>query len=442
MHPLVRRYLRDRLRERPEEEDAALRAHAHYHLQRLSRRALRAGGDAGALDARFGDLAAALVWVAQREPDAVLGAVPSLWRYLHTTARFREALSVCDRMLEVLAESGQAATAAAGVVTSLRAGCLWWLSRYDEGAADATEGVRLLRGAGHASGLLFGLATLGGNLWKIGRYRGAREAFVECLAMTPEGCATRSRRLLNIAQVDRDLGHLERARSLLEEAARLDRQAGNDDFLIAVLASSALVYTDLGDPRRGRKLADQALHRAEAANDRLLQVLDASAHVALRAGDLGAARRHAERALALAEHAGNLEHRSGALLTTSDLELLEGAIGGARTRLEEAFRFVRALPLALRCCAVLAKVLEREDALAASTRVLAWVETRPEAERAVLVDARNTLAHVRARLPESDFVSAWRDGRHGDARSVLDGTGCEGWSTRLQAWLTPPNATV
>lgn len=442
IHPLLRRYLRDRLRERPEEEDAALRAHARYHLQRLSRRAGRAGGDAGALDSRFDDLAAALVWVAQREPDAILGAVPSLWRYLHTTARFREALSVCDRMLEVLEGSGQATAAAVGVVTSLRAGCLWWLSRYDEGAAEATEGVRLLRSAGHASGLLFGFTVLGGNLWKIGRYDRARDAFVECLAMTPEGCGTRSRRLLNIAQVDRDLGHLERARSLLEEAARLDRHAGNDDFLIAVLASSALVYSDLGEAQRARELAEEARHHAEAANDRLLQVLDASAHVALRAGDSGAARRHAERALALAEHAGNLEHRSGALLTTSDLELLEGAIGGARTRLEDAFHFVRALPLALRCCALLAKVLEQEDALAASTRLLAWVETRPEAERAVLVDARRTLEHVRARLPETDFVSAWRDGRRGDARSVLDGTGCEAWSTRLQGWLTPPNATV
>lgn len=441
IHPLLRRYLRERLRERPEDEEAALRAHARFHLQRLPRPA-GGGGAAEDLALSFSDLGAALVWVAQSEPAVLLDTAPSLWRYLHTTARFREALPVCDRMLEALERSDEATSAAVGVVTSLRAGCLWWLSRYEEGAAEAAEGVRLLRRAGNTSGLLVGLSMLGGNLWKIGRYDLARDAFEECLALTPEDSGTRSRRLLNLGQVDRDLGDLQRARNLLEEAARLDRHAGNDDFLIADLASAALVCSDLAEVQRAREMAEEALRRAESANDRLLQVLDASAHVALRAGDYVAARRDAERALALAEDAGNLEHRSGALLTTSELALLEGDLGRTRARLEEAFRFVRALPLALRCCALLARVLEREDALEPSIRLLAWVETRPEAEHAVLVDADRTVGRLRARVPEAVFDSTQRDGRSGDVRHVLDGTGCETWATRLQEWLVPPTAAV
>lgn len=421
IHPLVRRYLLQRLTER-KDGAAAWRAHANFFLTRvqaLNEARHDLGPALGTLERAHADIRTAFLWAARFEPTELETAVSGFWRYLHGTARFREALSLCDELIEVLAQATPPDRAAVGIVTSLRAGCLWWLSKYAEGAEQAANGVARLRTAAAGAGLEFGLGVLGGNLWKTGDYHLALSAFEEALDMDCEGGRAPSRKRINVGQVEHALGNFGRARRLLEEAVELDRRDGNEDFLIAALGILAVNLVDCGEAARGRATAEEALRRATASGNRLLQTSDACAYVALRSGDPEAAQAQAEETLRLSQTSGNVEHRFSALLILSELGLLRGDPVAARARLEEAFGFVHALPMLLRCVVLLSDTWCRDGSFEAAVRVLSWVEAHSAAEHVVRKQARDSLSSLSREMPDEAFRAAHEAGRHFDAETVL-----------------------
>ncbi|MEZ5313737.1 MAG: tetratricopeptide repeat protein [Thermoanaerobaculia bacterium] len=216
----------------------------------------------------------------------------------------------------------------------------------------------------------------------------------------------------------------------------------------ALAANLAVLYRNVGDPRRALRLLDRAGREFESAGDRaaLANVhLNRGLVYALNLEQPDEARRELDRALELARETGDRAEELRTLQTLGDLELARGNTGAAR----EAF--TAALGLARASGAAAGEWAARTGV----GRVLA-AERNPEAALAELQSAVEVLEQASGSVGDAELAgSLLRDQRRlfatavdllgeralaGDAEAAVEALA---WSERLRArGCSRPSATA
>jgi DNA-binding SARP family transcriptional activator len=226
--------------------------------------------------------------------------------------------------------------ASGDVVTAARAhvnhSChLLAAARYEEAARSARAALQAADVDIAAARRAYALCNLSEALVNLGAYDEATWHLDRALALFRRlGAGRIALCVLGLAEVDRQLGRDERARSRYVEAADLAREAGEPEVLVQALAGLACL-PDVGGAGPAEHSAEEATRLADGWTRPV--ALTAAAWVAFRRADLGRATALAEESIAAAR-----EERAAAPLADA-LELAavcETSTDAARRLLTEA----------------------------------------------------------------------------------------------------------
>jgi tetratricopeptide (TPR) repeat protein len=305
-----------------------------------------------------------------------------------------------------------------------------WFSRLAEENANLRAALTWACGAGEGNIAL----RLVGALWRYWWTRGgageARNWAEAALAVgADEPPQLRARALYTLGHLALSREDWNEARSALEQAERLFRDADATAGRLQVLSNLSIVCANVGDLATARQLNEEGRELARAAGDvRAVGVFCAIAGVnALIEGDNTRARACFEEALSSFEACGDSSAAGRALESVALAALRDGDPAAAAPRVVQALELGRpvgdyrlvahALPLAA------AVIVEREP------RTAVWLLARAEAMRRQLeVPLEHLEAEVaqasarRARdaLSDDAFAVAWAEGEELDAEAAVD----------------------
>ena len=230
-HALVQQYLRGKLAQEHELEQAVRERHGLYYSRALGELNLAASGGASpellAFMAREeGNLQAYIDWALDTEHYGQLTALaePLLWHY-PLQSRFQEGLALCRHVLNELPDSPETATVRAALLSSLS-----WLYQFAgslEAAKEAAaEALELTLRQGELLQRMRAKDTLGQALYRSGHVEAGVEQLVQALELaTAYGDPVRQLRVItNLGQayaLSDDVAH---ALSHLEEGLALCRR--------------------------------------------------------------------------------------------------------------------------------------------------------------------------------------------------------------------------
>jgi tetratricopeptide (TPR) repeat protein len=189
-------------------------------------------------------------------------------------------------------------------------------------------------------------------LEQLGAYREALAELRQIEAAAPPGPGSENDAALavNLAVLYRNLGDPRRALRLLDGAAAAYEREGDRAALANVYLNRALAHAlNLADPVAARSDLARALALARLAGDRAeeLRTLQAAGELELEAGGLEAARRDLEAALALARSSGARAGEWTALAALGRLELAAGRADPALERLRAAEKILEEASVAV-----------------------------------------------------------------------------------------------
>jgi predicted ATPase len=397
LHPLIRQFARERL-DAP--ALAAVQAQHARHFQRrlaqLERAALAA--DQAALDEIGLDLEncrQAWRWaVAQRAADVIAASATALKEYFNVRGRVAEGL-------ELLTEARAVADADAlcgAIVLSAIAQTHYRLSRLDDAAAAARQGIRLARSAGSRAALVRCLSVLGTCCWQWGRNDEAKR-FLQQAARHAEATGdVRGAALAihNLALVEKALGNHARAAALMLDWLAAQRAQG--EWLRVAMGSSnlAYVYQAQGEWRLAQACLEEGLALCDAHDLALPRpaLLANLAHNHAMSGKLDDAERVSHELAIEAGRKGLADVEATALNQLVRVAILRGDLGQARARLRDAVG--RAAPLSIEyiridCVLSYAKILSSERSARAAAPLLRGLLDRPDLEPVDRADAEACL---------------------------------------------------
>ena len=319
------------------------------------------------------------------------------------------------------------ATDQGDVETVLRMGLALW--RFWELRGYPREGLRwLLRGLNAQADLpivLLGSAYNAAGIlaWKIGDYALAHNMHEQGLVLRRQvGDKLRvSGSLNNLGLVSHDLGEYEQARALFEESLQMCRELDDKADIASTLNNLAISTLAQGDPTSARALNEESLA--------LWREMDDDYGIALSLNNLGEAARFDQdyaTAQTLYEQTLNIYRELGYEQGMASVLHNLGHVARHQQELERATSLFReSLSLGrklgekrsiVECLAALAGVALSQGELRRSARLLAAANTILETVGAPLyavdqVEYDRTLSAVRQQLRETEWDTAWAEGR-------------------------------
>lgn len=334
-HPLLYRFIREKLLAHPREAAATRERHAAHQLRSLAGWSERAvTGDQGEaltwIDDELENVRTAWSWaVAARRWDLLRPAIAPLAWYFKIRGRRRDGIDLLDEAVRA-AEDRAGGRAVLAAVFPARARLLQDLGRYREARESALAGLRRMGGEADRPAMIQAFDTLGRVAWRSGKPSEAKAYWETALTEARKDGDPRALvgLLGDVAMIEQELGDHARSERLYREALAQSRAFGNRLHEIRNLNNlgELLFATGRGDAarsiwREGIALADEIGFRgivphltvnlgmaaAEAGEDRAALVLFRRAvRQARDHGDL------ALEAVALA-HLARLETRRGDL---------------------------------------------------------------------------------------------------------------------------------
>jgi predicted ATPase/DNA-binding SARP family transcriptional activator/Tfp pilus assembly protein PilF len=417
LHPLLRDFAKEKLRQQRGAEAAVLERHAEYYRQFLQRHEeadrLDHKAALGRMECELADCIEAWRW-ALRSPSPLflVTATRPLERYFNTLGRIVEGIALFEEALAALEDDkpGHAA-ALAGVEASLglmlfRAGTV---ERAEPALRRALARARLhgLRRVQKSS-----LNSLALTLSHRGRWMEARDCFADALALAradrdDDGVATF---LGGIAMMEKALGHVEAAQAMYEEVIAINRSSNN-------LAGLATALNNLGNLLRlGGRLESsnaaflESLALAEASDLKYVRpyALVNLGLTAYGAGDGDAARGYAMRALDAARAAANAQIEASALALLARLAVRDAEVERGHALLAEAMRIALKTgiaPIEDSLLAAFAEVLAARGEVRRAAAIWAHFANSETAE----VEVRTTCARRLEQLGATDRGQAAAD---------------------------------
>lgn len=348
LHPMVRAYARERLRESGGEAEAAT-AHAQAYLQRLAESEARLlGPDPGPtldrLDREFEDVRAAWRQAARhgcdhRMHEAMRAAVEAFSLYADMRARFADAIEV---FADAAAQQAESPQADADLQASLRAGQamhLYRSSRFEEALAVLDLVDRELDSPALRLLTQHRLAKIRGNaLAGLGRYPEAESAYREALHLSRADLpAEVGRDLRSLANLEMVGGRREAAERHYREAIARNREWGYLVGLAIDLNNLAELLVQQGRLREAETLISESLAYAEGVDVHLLPYLKLNqAEIALRRERPEPAEARAREAQELAVRFGQPALQSRAATALGRAALLRDDLTSAAELFQEA----------------------------------------------------------------------------------------------------------
>jgi ATP/maltotriose-dependent transcriptional regulator MalT len=217
------------------------------------------------------------------------------------------------------------------------------------------------------------------------------------------------------------LGDYERARALAEEAAELVREGGDSWDIANFNWNLAMVMVFLGDLTRAQVLLDEglALARREGYKEALANSLYASGLVAQLQGDNATARTRFQESLVLSRELGDGQLVANSLAGLAWDSLAHGDYAVARALFEESLALYQAMGnqwFIAQCLVGFAALAAAQEAWVWAARLLGAAEALCEANHGALHPAvhalqESTSAAASAQLGEEVFTAAWAEGR-------------------------------
>lgn len=418
-HPLLYRFVCEKLAETPAMESVTRGDHAAYYVSLIESGARRLHHGATRqileqLDLEFENVRAAWNWaVEQGRVDMIWATVDALEDRFVLQGRHVEGLQFFDHAVHVLEGESPDHSGALGRLLAARARLQQELGDYADAKRIARRALLLLRADGVPSGEIRALDTLGRVAWHTGRYGDARDHWDEALgiARTQGDPGKVANQLGNIALIEKELGDYRNAEASYRQAIALSHEAGSPVHVVRNLNNLAnlLVLCDrLGE-------AEEACSEALATASRIgfEEIVPYLLHTrSLIADELAD---HAGVAAISQEVIQIARERGSKSLLSESLAML----GMAATALDdhelawrsfhEALELARAIddpPATLTAMSGVAQLLAAQDRFAQAARLAALIVQHPAANRLALRRVRSRSSHLRARLTEESWSAA------------------------------------
>ena len=416
LHPLIRGFARERL---DAQALAAVQArHARHFLRRLAQLEPAAlAADQAALDEVGVDLEncrQAWRWaVAQRATDAIAGSAMTLKEYFNVRGRVGEGLELLS---EARAIVGEDVPACGAVVWSAIAQTHYRLSRLDDAAASARQGIRLARRAGNRAALVRCLSVLGTCCWQWGRNDEAKRLLQQAVRHAAATGDARGAALAthNLALVEKALGNDARAALLMRDWIASQREQGEWLRVAMGLSNLAYVHQARGEWRLAQTCLEEGLALCDAHDLALPRpaLLANLAHNHAMGGRLDDAERVSRELVDEARRKGLADVEATALNQLVRVAILRDDLAQARARLRDAVG--RAMPLSIEyirvdCVLSYAKILTAERHASAAP-LLSNLLARTDLEPVDRSDAQTCLSALPAALRAAAAVDAPLDG--------------------------------
>ena len=332
----VRQYAMERL-ETSGEADAFLRRHAALFLALAEEAEPGLMGAkqqpwAERLEAEHDNLRAALSWTLEREPGMALRLAGKLARFWERRCRFLEGSGWLEAALR---QGGRADAATRAKLLSEAGTFAWHRADYDRAITLHGEALGLYREVGDDGGAAFALLCLGAQyLDGKGDHERAAPFLEEALAVSRRSGDKLSTAgtLHNLAEVERQRGNYERAKTLGMQGIALAREIEDRWQLAIVVGWVGLLMVWSGDEH---DLAEGFLKESLALN-RELGNWAYGAYCLEGFAGLAGARRQGARASRLWGAAEALRSNLGAGVPPETRPYYERSVAAARARLGEA----------------------------------------------------------------------------------------------------------
>ena len=350
LHPLVREFGRERLRERTDGERFDAR-HARTYLRRLAERTSAIVGAApnealAATDHDWPDLLEAWRFAASAGWNRELSAATdALTLYADMRARFLEAEHAFDEAVRSLVELDDADPATLVELLCARGTHLYRMSRYAEAfaVADDAEARLAAMPEAHPATRHRPLKLRGDLLVATGHYGEALVAYREVHALAAAHLPDRlSRDLRALANVEAILGlHVEAERDYRAAIAR-NRATGYRVGLAIDLNNLAELLIEQDRLDEADAMIAESLDIAHGVDLHLVPYLELNrADLNEKRGDLDAAEHHARRCEELATRFGQSALRSRSATRQVSVALERGDLAAARQGVEAGLRTAR-----------------------------------------------------------------------------------------------------
>ena len=337
----VRQYAWERLEESGEAEDFSGR-HAEFFLALAEEAEPKLAGAqqqewAERLETDHDNMRAALSWSLEKEPETALRLAMALARFWERRVRFVEGSAWLEAVLRL---SDGADTAVRARLSSEAGTFAFHRADFDHAIVLHGEALELYRQAGDDSGVAFALLCLGAQYFEKGDPEQAAPFLEEALIVSRRSGNIRNTAgtLHNLAEVERQRGNYERAKTLGMESISLAREMEDKRQLAMIVGWVGLLEVLDGEDHAS---AERFLKEALALN-RGLGNWAYGAYCLEGFAGLAGARGQGERAARLWGAAEALRTNIGAPLPLDARLLFERSLAAARaqlgeTRWEEAF---------------------------------------------------------------------------------------------------------
>lgn len=345
-HPLVGRYARAKLAERPDaERSARLRHRAHYvrWVGEAAQRFERQGsvGNARRMVEEYPNVREALDGALEEgDADSAAAIAQRLEWFWLWHGRLREGRALSARLMELVPAQGGVARARACLLQG--EGAMMMQGDTERSAAAFREAHEIARDLDDRELAIEALNGLGFTAMHVGRHADARSCFERALdlAAGEEHAEVRTALLINLGALGVRSGDASRARAWLDAARALCVRVGNVKRSGLALLHLARLERQLGRADEARRLLAEAFQVVRSTEHTDL-VARAHLHTALSAraeGDSAKARANLREALASWWEAGATGRVADVLRVAAALRADEGAPDEARELWERAER--------------------------------------------------------------------------------------------------------
>lgn len=418
-HPLLYRFVCEKLAETPAMENLTRTDHAAYYVRLIESGARRMHHGAtkqilDQLDLEFDNVRAAWNWaVEEGRVDMILASVDALEDRFVVRGRHVEGLQFFERAVSVLEDASSGLSGALGRLLAAQARLLQELGDYADAKRIAGRALRLLRAVGATSGEVRALDTLGRVAWQTGSYDAARDHWAEALRIARElgDPGTVANQLGNIALIEKVSGNYRSAETSYRKAIASSLEAGGSVHVVRNLNNLAnlLVLRDRLD--EAEEACNEALGTAfrigfEEIVPYLLHTLSL---IADELADHARVAAISEEVIQIARERGNksLLSESLAMLGMAATSLGDHELAWRSFR--EALEVARAIddpPATLTALSGVAQLLTSQERFTQAARLAALVVQHPATDQLAVRRVRSRAPLLREQLTEESWNAA------------------------------------
>lgn len=442
MHQLLRQFAGERLAARPQQEQKARNAHAHYFARFFEERtdAVKGTGQQQAYRA-FGavidEIRAAWEWdLEQGCFHNVSRSLEGLFYFYWARGWLHEGATVAARVAHAVA------TRAPDDRLLLAQAQMWqgefygWLGRYDEALTLLQEARTACRRLDDRPGLIFTFSSLGRVYFWQGPYPQATRAFQKCLALartSQDGhwiALALNGLAVTVAEVEADY---ERAWSYFEESLIVSRRIGDRFGTARALVNMGSLAQEREQYAEARQMYEEslAIYRDIEYEHGIAAALNYLGQVTYLSGDYDRARTLIREGYDLNRESGNRLAIAGSLRQMGNVAREAGERGVAKQHYDEALRLAQEIGVERVALATLLDAARLAAAVAddgMALTLLAFVLGRPEGGQELLGAAESFFRQVRDRVPPAEADPYLKEGVTLDLDEVV---------RRVSHWIDP-----